>query len=155
MNRLWRNWSDKSALLTNKKRKGWCTDERLTGSNEGVDGDPVVLVLLVGVGAPQTESGEEGAKEVADQPDDDKGCHQADVAWKLECVDNQSIFSTPEPVKVRIAACLCLFLSFYRFYLLLASKLGNGTLGTRWPILNSEGCCLQACHCFQAGPLFH
>ena len=95
----------------------------LTGNDEGVDGDPVILVLLVWVGTPQAQPGEEGAKKVADQPDDDKGCHQADVAWKLECVDNQSIFSTPEPVKVRIAACLCLFLSFLSFLSVACSQI--------------------------------
>merc|ERR1719167_384782 len=49
-------------------------------NNKGVDGDPVVLVLLVGVGAPQAKSGEEGPEEVADQSDDDEGRHEADVA---------------------------------------------------------------------------
>ena len=57
-------------------------EELLTCNNKGVDGDPVVLVLLVGVGAPQAKSGEEGSEEVADQSDDDEGRHEADVAWE-------------------------------------------------------------------------
>ena len=103
----------------------------LTCNDEGIDGDPVILVLLVWVGTPQPKSGEEGAKKVADQPDDDKGCHQADVACKLECVDKASIFSELQRVYV-------FFCPFYRFLSVnIAAKLGDGTLGTRRPILNS------------------
>ena len=113
----------KNKCLSFIDKEWWCKDGRLTGNDEGIDGDPVILVLLVWVGTPQAQPGEEGAKKVADQPDDDKGCHQADVAWKLECVDNQSIFSTPEPVKVRIAACLCFFLSFLSFLSVACSQI--------------------------------
>ena len=68
-------------------------EELLTGSNKGIDGDPVILVLLVWVGAPQAEPGEEGAKEVADEADDHKGCHQADVACQLEYMLTSNQFS--------------------------------------------------------------
>ena len=52
----------------------------LTRGDEGVDGHPVVLVLLVGVGAPEAEPREEGPEEVGDQPDDDKGSNKTQVS---------------------------------------------------------------------------
>ena len=54
----------------------------LTGDDKGVDGDPVVLVLLVRVGTPEAEAGQEGTEEVGDEADDDKGSAESDVACK-------------------------------------------------------------------------
>ena len=56
----------------------------LTGDDKGVDGHPVVLVLLVRVGAPEAEAGQEGTEEVGDEADDDKGSAESDVACKME-----------------------------------------------------------------------
>ena len=69
-------------MRRNIKKTTLQKEELLTCNNKGVDGDPVILVLLVGVGAPQAKSGEEGPEEVADQSDDDEGRHEADVAWE-------------------------------------------------------------------------
>ena len=46
----------------------------LTRKNESIDGDTVVLVLFVGVGASQTKTSQEGSEEVKDEPNDDQGC---------------------------------------------------------------------------------
>ncbi len=50
-----------------------CDDKR-------VDGDPVVLVLLVGVSAAQPQAGQEGPEEVGDETNDDEGRCAAQVA---------------------------------------------------------------------------
>ena len=52
----------------------------LTGDDKGVDGDPVVLVLLVRVGTPETEARQEGTEEVGDETDDDEGSAESDIA---------------------------------------------------------------------------
>ena len=51
-----------------------------TCENEGVNGDPVVLVLLVGVGALEPEAGQQGPEEVGDEPDDAESSTPAKVA---------------------------------------------------------------------------
>ena len=51
----------------------------LTCDDEGVDGDTVVFVLLVGVSGPQPEAGQEGAEKVEQQADDDQSCAAADI----------------------------------------------------------------------------
>lgn len=56
----------------------------LTADDEGVDGHPVVLVLLVGVGAPEAEAGHQGTDEVSHGDDDDEGGDASDVACKEE-----------------------------------------------------------------------
>lgn len=54
----------------------------LTGYDESVDGDPVVLVFFVGIGASEAETGEEGTEEVSDEAEDHKGRAQADITCK-------------------------------------------------------------------------
>ena len=94
-------------------------EELLTCNNKGVDGDPVVLVLLVGVGAPQAKSGEEGPEEVADQSDNDEGRHEADVAWeeyvlaqKLQASNQFSSLSRSELQRVWVFFCLFIVFIF-------------------------------------------
>jgi hypothetical protein len=58
------------------KSEDWietCDDKR-------VDGDPVVLVLLVGVSAAQPQAGQEGPEEVGDETNDDERRCAAQVA---------------------------------------------------------------------------
>ena len=50
-----------------------------TCQNEGVDGDPVVLVLLVGIGALQPEAGQRSPEEVKDQTENDEGSTSAEI----------------------------------------------------------------------------
>ncbi len=52
---------------------------KLTGDGQGVDGDAVVLVLLVGVGAPQPEGGQQGAEDVGHDADHHEGGGSTDV----------------------------------------------------------------------------
>ena len=56
----------------------------LTGESQSPGCDPVVLVLLVGIGAPEPEAGEEGAEEVGDGAHDNEGGGGADVTWGRE-----------------------------------------------------------------------
>jgi len=56
------------------------SNRKLTGNEEGVDGDPVVLVLLVGVRASKAKAGAEGAEDVCQDTDNHQGSDAADVA---------------------------------------------------------------------------
>ncbi len=52
----------------------------LTCDNESVDCDSVVFVFLVGVGAPEAETGAEGSEEVGHDADDHQSGDAANVA---------------------------------------------------------------------------
>ena len=54
-----------------------------TCDGQGPAGDAVILVLLVWVGAPQAEAGEEGAKEVGEADQDDEGRGAANPAGSV------------------------------------------------------------------------
>ena len=106
------SWIVKVSKMRKILNKWQSYDWRLTRNNEGVDGDPVILVLLVGVGAPQPEPGEEGAEEVADEADDDEGCHEADVAWELENQFSPVFSSLSRSELQRVWVFFCLFIVF-------------------------------------------
>ena len=52
---------------------------KLTCNNESIDGNTVVFVLLVGVSASQTKTGQKGSEKVEQKSDNDKSCSSTNV----------------------------------------------------------------------------
>ena len=67
---------------------------RPTCNSQRINGHPVVLVLLVGIGAPKAKSGQECGKKVCDEADDTKSRSSSDVASTMCSPASGNGFST-------------------------------------------------------------
>ena len=54
----------------------------LTGSDEGINGNTVILVLFVGISASQAEASEECAEKVKDEANDDQSRCSSQVTYE-------------------------------------------------------------------------
>ena len=88
----------------------------LTGNDESVDGDAVVLVLLVGVGAPQAKPGEESPEEVEEKADNHQGSSATDISCSTvqystvwySMVQHSSTVQYREAVNENVSSCYCM-----------------------------------------------
>ena len=65
--------------------------KKLTAENESINGDPVVLVLLVRVGASKSKTGEKGSKEISDTHNHQKCSRAPEVAYGILEINNKTM----------------------------------------------------------------
>ena len=59
-----------------------CKLVRLTSNKKSIDGNPVVLVFLVGVCASKTQACAKGSEEVSQDSNDEQSGNTSHVTWK-------------------------------------------------------------------------